>query len=74
MKKGHSNVDAKRTTTWPNADHACAAIPLCGGASYSSYKELPPLALHKDEWEEIGIRMGWMPKEYLVKKALSKGV
>lgn len=74
MKRGHSNVDAKRAGIWPNTYLAYAMIPLRGGASYATYKELPPLALTKPEWEEIGIRMGWIPKEYLVTRALTEGV
>lgn len=74
MKQGHSNVDAKHTDQWRGVGDECARIPLSGGASFTSFKELPSLALHRDEWEEIGIRMGWIPKEYLVTRALTEGV
>jgi len=35
-------------------------IPIQGGASVSSVKELPPLALSKAEWLDIGKRAGWV--------------
>jgi hypothetical protein len=35
-------------------------IPLIGGADVYTVKELPPLALSKEEWEIIGRKMGWL--------------
>jgi hypothetical protein len=66
-KRGHSNVRSEQTRDWSKIETRCARgvarIPLSGGASYESFHELPPLALHRDEWEEIGRRMGWLPEE-----------
>lgn len=63
MKRGHSNVHADETQTWtndgrPNAD--VAKIPLEGGFTVYTVKELPPLALKREEWQTIGKRMGWL--------------
>lgn len=58
MKRGHSNVNAAKTEPWPDNPEK-ARIPLEGGASVYTVRELPPLALGKSEWEEIGRRMGW---------------
>lgn len=62
MKRGHSNVHVGKTQVWtidgePNAD--VAKIPLEGGFTAYTVKELPPLALKREEWEEIGQRMNW---------------
>lgn len=58
MKKGHSNAHADKTAPYPtNETKAC--IPIEGGASPYTVKELPPLALDREEWETIGARMGW---------------
>ena len=63
MKRGHSNVHAEQTKPWhqpkPGDGQPYAKIPLVGGAQAVTTKELPPLALRKQEWEEIGRRMGW---------------
>lgn len=56
--KGHSNAHTDQTAPHPtNPDKA--SIPLEGGASVYTVKELPPLALSREEWQEIGERMGW---------------
>ena len=58
MKRGHTNV--------VNMDEAKIdelsrrlMIPLEGGASVDTCKELPPLALSKEEWVTIGRKAGW---------------
>ena len=60
MKRGHSNVynisKLKPLSTHPDR----VMIPIQGGASVSSVKELPPLALSKAEWLDIGKRAGWV--------------
>jgi len=60
MKKGHSNVyrldEVKPYPTNPDR----ATIPIQGGASVTTVKELPPLALSREEWETIGRKMGWI--------------
>jgi hypothetical protein len=65
MKRGHSNVESKKTVPWnkvdPKTDPGIARVPLSGGASIEGWRELPPLSLRKEEWEEIGKRMGWLP-------------
>ena len=58
MKRGHSNV------TFGDKDYyrhksGCLMIRLVGGASFDKCKELPPLAIHRDDWEKIGKIMGW---------------
>ena len=64
-KRGHSNADVKKVRPWHEVDkqveHGIARIPIMGGASPSSCHELPPLALRREEWEEIGRQMGWHP-------------
>jgi hypothetical protein len=64
MKRGHSNVKAALTRPWdqidPKVDPGVARIPLFGGATIESTKELPPLALDHWDWEEIGRKMGWL--------------
>lgn len=59
MKRGHSNIDPTKARPWKDTPEK-ACIPLTGGASFQSSRELPPLALGKDEWEEVGLRMGWL--------------
>jgi len=61
MKRGHSNVIVKELSLWDTPPD-CAKLPLRGGATVSTCKELPPLALHKHEWEEIGRIMCWLKK------------
>jgi hypothetical protein len=58
-KRGHSNVHADQTTTYPTTPDR-ALIPIEGGASVSTVKELPPLSLSREEWETIGERTGWL--------------
>lgn len=58
MKRGHSNIYPEQITTWPNLPDV-AKIPIAGGANVDTVKELPPLALRREEWQEIGERMGW---------------
>lgn len=63
MKRGHSNVHAEKTAPWPEPTApGIARIPLGGGATSQTWKEFPPLALRREEWEEIGKRMGWLAK------------
>ncbi len=63
MKRGHSNVIVERISKWDTPDD-CAKLPMCGGSTVYSCKDLPPLALHKDDWEKIGEYMGWIkPKK-----------
>lgn len=63
MKRGHSNVESSRTRPWsevdPKVEEGIARIPLGGGATVSTWREFPPLAMRKEEWEQIGIKMGW---------------
>lgn len=56
--RGHSNVHANQTEPHPTAPDR-AMIPIEGGATVYSVKELPPLSLSREEWQEIGERMGW---------------
>jgi hypothetical protein len=60
--RGHSNVHAEQTTAWVRSDGnpLRARIPISGGATVYSVKDLPPLALSRDEWLEIGRRMEWI--------------
>lgn len=62
MKKGHSNVtrleEMKPYLT--NPDRWC--IHIEGGSSVYSVRDLPDLALSKDEWLEIGQRARWLKK------------
>lgn len=63
MKRGHSNVEAEKTKPWSEVDkdvnEGIARVPLSGGATYTNWRELPPLALRREEWEEIGRLMNW---------------
>lgn len=61
--RGHSNVYADETTKYLETDKAC--IPMIGGSRVDTCKALPPLALGKDEWEEIGRRMKWQQSDLL---------
>jgi hypothetical protein len=59
MKRGHSNVvELERIEKHDESGRAMIAIR--GGASVYTCKELPPLALAKDEWVKIGEAMGWI--------------
>ena len=56
--RGHSNARVTELTTHPTATHK-AMIPIEGGADVYSVKNLPPLALDRNEWKTIGDRMNW---------------
>src|ERR1043165_6069342 len=56
--RGHSNARVDELTAHPTATHK-ALIAIEGGANVYSVKELPPLALSRDEWKAIGDRMNW---------------
>ena len=57
--RGHSNLYANETEPYPtNPD--TASIPLIGGSRVDTCRPLPPLALRRQEWEEIGRIMGWL--------------
>jgi len=60
MKRGHSNIyNTQEIKPYPsNPDRI--SIPIQGGATVMSVKELPPLSLSKHEWEEIGKQAGWI--------------
>ena len=60
MKRGHSNVKPEQTKQWEHAEDGIAKIPLCGGATFQTVRELPPLALRESEWLLIGEKMGWI--------------
>jgi hypothetical protein len=57
-KRGHSNVAAGEITPWPDCPDK-ARVPLCGGATAATVRDLPPLAIDREEWERIGQAMGW---------------
>jgi len=57
--KGHSNVRLEEFTTPPHCPEK-ALIGLVGGATLQTCRPLPPLALTRQEWEEIGRKMGWL--------------
>lgn len=59
MKRGHSNIYPNQTRPFSADLPDVAKIPLCGGSSVFTVKELPPLALREEEWREIGQRMNW---------------
>ncbi len=63
MKLGHSNVHSlHKIKPYPtNPDRF--SIPIQGGATVTSVKDLPPLALSEQEWREIGSRAGWLKEE-----------
>lgn len=61
MKRGHSNVNTDKMQRW-NTPPDCCKLSLGGGATARSWREFPPLALHRDEWEKIGRFMGWTLK------------
>ena len=60
MKRGHSNVYVERIERYPTSKEV-AKLPLYGGATVQTCKELPPLAMDKEDWEKIGRYMGWLP-------------
>lgn len=57
MARGHSNVRLENLTT--NKNTGAAMIQIEGGATLSTVRELPPLALRREEWKQIGDRMNW---------------
>ncbi len=57
MKQGHSNIIGK-LHRWDTPPDCCKA-ELIGGAHVGTCKMLPPLAIHRDQWEAIGRYMGW---------------
>jgi len=59
MAQGHSNVRLEEFTTPPHCPEK-AQIGLAGGASPQTCRSLPPLVLTREEWEEIGRKMGWL--------------
>ena len=60
-KRGHSNMRTEELERVPNSSASgdYAMIPIFGGASVTTAKELPPLSIRCREWEEIGAKMGW---------------
>lgn len=64
MKRGYSNVQAEKTKPWHEVEKGVepgiARIPISGGSSPFTTRELPPLSLRRDEWEKIGRKMGWL--------------
>ena len=65
--RGHSNVYADETEPYPtHPEKAC--VPLIGGSRVDTCRPLPPLALSREEWEEIGRRMGWLKPSRAVEK------
>ena len=60
MTRGHSNVyDLERMKPYDtNPDRW--SIPIQGGASVYTVKNLPDLALSKEEWLKIGKKAGWL--------------
>lgn len=58
MPRGHSNVKLELVKPWPG-DEEKAQVPLIGGATVNTTRDLPALALSRDEWEAIGKAMGW---------------
>lgn len=61
MPRGHSNVYAEEThAAWGFGEPPLkACVPLAGGSRVDTWRPLPPLALNRREWEEIGVIMGW---------------
>lgn len=55
---GSSNVYADETAPYPDLPD-CACIPMIGLSRVDTCKALPPLALHRDDWETIGRKMKW---------------
>lgn len=58
LPRGHSNAYADEAEPWPDLPEK-ARVPLSGGSRVDTCRALPPLALSREEWEEIGVRMGW---------------
>lgn len=60
MTRGHSNVYDLENMHPYNTNPDRQSIPIQGGASVYTVKNLPDLALSKEEWLEIGKRAGWL--------------
>jgi hypothetical protein len=60
--RGHSNVYADEAEPWPDLPEK-ARVPLIGGSRPDTSKALPPLAMGREEWEEIGWRMRWLRRK-----------
>lgn len=56
--RGHSNAYVNQTEPHPHVPDK-AMIPIAGGSRVDTVRDLPPLALSREEWQEIGERMGW---------------
>ena len=68
--RGHSNCYPEETVVYEWRDGKdsgvipdVASVPLIGGSAPGSCKALPPLALTRAEWEEIGLCMGWIKRK-----------
>ena len=59
MTRGHSNVYDLGSMKPYDTNPDRWSIPIQGGASVYTVKNLPDLALSKEEWLEIGKRAGW---------------
>jgi hypothetical protein len=59
MTRGHSNVvNLSEMEQYPTNPDVWS-IPIQGGASVYTVKNLPDLALRKEEWLKIGKIAGW---------------
>lgn len=57
-KRGHSNAHVEQAEVHGTVTDA-AIIPLEGGATVYTVKELPSLVMRKSEWRTLGDRMNW---------------
>jgi hypothetical protein len=73
MTRGHSNVtNLSEMEQYPtNPDRW--SIQIQGGSTISSVKNLPNLALSKEEWLEIGKRAGWISETIMQTLQETKG-
>lgn len=60
MARGHSNLTRLDGIKPYPTNPVRMMIPIAGGSTLDNIKELPPLALSKAEWLEIGKRAGWL--------------
>lgn len=58
--RGHSNVDDWDGVYIDDPELGKVKIPISGGASVYTVKDLPPLYLSREEWEKIGKKAGWV--------------
>ena len=59
MTRGHSNVcDMEKVVI--DSYTGKVKVPLHGGTGIYTTKDLPPLYLSKEEWEQIGRKAGWL--------------